>query len=68
MRFKNSFESMELHFDFPTVLDGPPPQCQLENQNGVPLIRNYLKLVSRAFYAMEQIGSEVASKTFLIDS
>jgi len=31
MRFKNSFESMELHFDFLTVLDGRPPQCQLEN-------------------------------------
>ena len=31
MRFKNSFESVELHFDFLTVLGGRPPQCQLEN-------------------------------------
>jgi hypothetical protein len=31
MRFENSFESMELHFDFLTVLGGHPPQCQLGN-------------------------------------
>ena len=31
MRFKNNFESMELHLDFLTVLGGRPPQGQLEN-------------------------------------